>query len=60
MLLSGEASATTPEALMRSRYTAFLQKNVDYLFSTLTPELQTQNSREELLALLMPLNLGQS
>lgn len=50
VLLSGETSATTPEALMRSRYTAFSQKNVDYLFSTLTPELQAQNSREELLA----------
>ncbi|MCD8542632.1 MAG: hypothetical protein LRY69_04275 [Gammaproteobacteria bacterium] len=28
VLLSGEASATTPEALMRSRYTAFFTKKM--------------------------------
>jgi SEC-C motif-containing protein len=32
------APAPTPEALMRSRYTAYALGNVDYLFDTLAPE----------------------
>jgi SEC-C motif domain protein len=32
--LDGKALAPTAEALMRSRYTAFCQANVDYLIST--------------------------
>lgn len=36
-LLDG-AAATTAEALMRSRYTAFVQGRLDYLDTTLAPE----------------------
>ena len=36
-ILAG-AAAASPEALMRSRYTAFSHKNVTYLESTLAPE----------------------
>jgi len=46
--LSGEKIAATPEALMRSRYTAFAEKNIDYLFSSMTPELQQETDREDM------------
>ncbi|MEZ4712488.1 MAG: YchJ family metal-binding protein [Caldilineaceae bacterium] len=36
-LLDGIALADTPEQLMRSRYTAFHQGNVEYLFTTHHP-----------------------
>lgn len=36
--LSGEADAPTPEALMRSRYSAFVEKNLDYIFETTDPQ----------------------
>jgi SEC-C motif-containing protein len=35
--LSGKQSAPTAEALMRSRYTAYVLKNVDYLVKTTLP-----------------------
>jgi SEC-C motif-containing protein len=35
--LSGQKSAPTAEALMRSRYTAYVLKNVDYLVQTTLP-----------------------
>jgi len=47
-LISGAQKATSPEALMRSRYTAFTLKDVDYLFSTMTPELQQNTDREDM------------
>lgn len=47
-LLTGQKTANTPEALMRSRYTAFTQKNADYLLSTMTPELQQANDHQDL------------
>ena len=36
-LISGNASASTAEALMRSRYVAFAARNVDYLLRTWHP-----------------------
>ncbi|RAU23726.1 hypothetical protein CU669_01070 [Paramagnetospirillum kuznetsovii] len=36
--ITGGAVAPTPEALMRSRYTAFTVVNIDYLHDTLAPE----------------------
>ncbi|MGE4424263.1 MAG: YchJ family protein [Pseudodesulfovibrio sp.] len=36
--ISGEAVAPTAEALMRSRYTAYVLKELDYLKATLAPE----------------------
>ncbi|MBP9727025.1 MAG: SEC-C domain-containing protein [Gammaproteobacteria bacterium] len=47
-LITGEKLSASPEALMRSRYTAFTQSNVDYLFSSMTPELQQHTDREDL------------
>lgn len=45
-LLAG-APAPTPEALMRSRYTAFVRGDVGYLESTLVPEAQEGFDRAE-------------
>jgi SEC-C motif-containing protein len=36
-LIEGAAQAETPEALMRSRYTAYVQKQIPYLARTLHP-----------------------
>jgi SEC-C motif domain protein len=36
--LSGERRAPTAEALMRSRYTAYTRRDIDYLGRTLAPE----------------------
>lgn len=36
--VSDQVQAPSPEALMRSRYTAFVNKDVDYLLATLAPE----------------------
>jgi len=45
-LLAG-AAADTPEALMRSRYTAFARRDVDYLESTLAPEAKEDFNRAD-------------
>ncbi|MGE4279704.1 MAG: YchJ family protein [Magnetospirillum sp.] len=45
-LLSG-AAASSPEALMRSRYTAFTQANAAYLETTLAPEAKEDYNHEE-------------
>lgn len=37
-LISGTKAATTPEELMRSRYTAFCLQEMDYLENTTDPE----------------------
>lgn len=36
VFISGLAFAPTPEALMRSRYTAYSQANIDYIAQTMT------------------------
>lgn len=36
--ISGQAAAPTAEALMRSRYSAYVFKEIDYLHQTLAPE----------------------
>ncbi|WDP92035.1 MAG: YchJ family protein [Desulfobacter sp.] len=49
--VEGLAHAPAPEALMRSRYTAFCLKNSDYLMATLAPEKrmgQEERLRQEL------------
>jgi SEC-C motif-containing protein len=46
--LSGKATAETAEKLMRSRYTAFCQGNIDYLIATLYPDQRTETDRAEL------------
>jgi len=45
--LAGTANAPTPEALMRSRYSAFATVNVDHLERTLLPETRGDFNREE-------------
>ena len=36
--IEGEASPSTPESLMRSRYTAYTQNNLDYIEKTMRDE----------------------
>lgn len=40
--LEGRANAPTPEALMRSRYTAFATARIPYLKATMAPEKQKE------------------
>lgn len=44
-LITGQAHATTPEALLRARYTAFTQANMSYLAATMTMELDEEENR---------------
>ena len=48
MYLSGKKKPETAEKLMRSRYTAFSQGNVDYLLATLHPDTRKSSDRQEL------------
>ena len=45
-LIAGERSAETAEALLRSRYTAYAQQEVDYLVDTVHPEKREADSRK--------------
>lgn len=45
-LIAGEHSAATAEALMRSRYTAYVVGAVDYLHDTLHPDYRSDHDRE--------------
>jgi len=47
--LTGKAAAPTAEALMRSRYTAYSEGNVDYLIATLHPKSRQEDDRPALL-----------
>jgi SEC-C motif domain protein len=49
LYLSGKAIAPTAEALMRSRYTAYSQGNVDYLIATLHSKSRQPADRSILL-----------
>jgi SEC-C motif domain protein len=49
LYISGSASAPTAEALMRSRYTAYSQGNVNYLVATLHPKSCRPDDRPTLL-----------
>jgi len=46
--LSGKQSAPTAEALMRSRYTAYVLKNVDYLVKTTLPAAREPNLADDI------------
>jgi SEC-C motif-containing protein len=46
--LAGQAHAPTAEALMRSRYTAYYQGQVDYLIATHHPSRRTPDQRTTL------------
>ncbi len=45
--LTGKALAPTPEALMRSRYTAYVKGEIPYLKHTLTPDTQSDFDEKE-------------
>ncbi|NNL99647.1 MAG: YchJ family protein [Gammaproteobacteria bacterium] len=47
-LLDGSARAKTAEALMRSRYSAFVTGNIDYVLSTMLPTLRAEQDIEAL------------
>lgn len=44
----GQKTAADAETLMRSRYSAFVKQDVDYLLSTLHPEQQQSDDRQTL------------
>ena len=46
--LSGKELPETAEQLMKSRYTAFCQGNIDYLIATLHPDKRQGSDRKEL------------
>lgn len=48
--LAGKKMPLTPEALMRSRYTAFTQKNIDYIARTMKGEAISHFNPNETLA----------
>lgn len=48
MYLLGNKKPETAEKLMRSRYTAFYQGNIDYLIATLHPDQRKPNDYQEL------------
>ncbi len=45
-LIGGVRSPATPEALMRSRYSAFVKGAVDYILETTHPQMRPQLKRE--------------
>lgn len=47
--LTGQQIPPSPEALMRSRYSAFCSKNLPYLLSTRLPELRNQDDESQIL-----------
>lgn len=44
-LIEGDRPADSPEALMRSRYSAFCTKNLDYVFETTDPQARSDMDR---------------
>lgn len=46
--LSGNALSATPEALMRSRYTAYVRQDADYLVASWHPSCQSERFRSSL------------
>lgn len=42
-LISGQSFALTPTELMKSRYSAYVSQNVEYLLSTWCPDYRTAN-----------------
>jgi SEC-C motif-containing protein len=47
-ILTGQRSAVTAEQLMRSRYTAYVVKNVDYLIRTTHPSARINDFEESI------------
>jgi SEC-C motif-containing protein len=49
-LISGHAGASTAEALMRSRYSAYVKTKIDYIYETTHASQRAQFNREESIA----------
>lgn len=49
-LIQGTQSATTAEALIRSRYSAYVKAQIDYIYATTHKSRQSKFNREESLA----------
>jgi SEC-C motif-containing protein len=47
-LIKGKAQAATPEALLRSRYSAFVKGEIDYILATHDSETRDQVKKEEI------------
>ncbi len=45
-VIAGEAQASTAEQLMRARYSAYTQAEMDFLFMSLHPDRRDENDRE--------------
>ena len=48
-ILSGKLKATTAEAVMRSRYSAYATHNADYLIATTHSSTRATHSKDEIL-----------
>ena len=48
-IIFGKQKATTAEALMRSRYVAYVLKEADYLIATTAPSYKALYSKEDIL-----------
>ena len=46
--IEGKSYAPTAESLMRSRYSAFVVENIDYLLNTHDPSTRHENDREDI------------
>lgn len=49
-IIDGLTVASTPQELMRSRYTAFVLANVKYLYKSMTEDLQNKFNQDEVRA----------
>ncbi|RDK97296.1 YchJ family protein [Enterobacillus tribolii] len=49
-VIQGQRAAQTPEQLMRSRYTAFVTHNADYLIASWHPDCQMEAQRDSIIA----------
>lgn len=50
LYINGGKAAPTPEALMRSRYTAYTLAEVDYIYNTTAPSERKYNNKRDILA----------
>lgn len=48
--ITGKQPAPTPEALMRSRYTAYTLAEVDYIYNTTAPSERKYNNKRDILS----------
>ena len=44
-IIKGEVNAKTPEELMRARYSAYVNSEIDFIFDSVLPEKQEEDNR---------------